>query len=414
MGWGNCWVYHFDHKIARSFFFAQELRMKLIRLKLAALGVAVVLAACGGGGAGDQAPRVAFSSMVSFGDSLSDVGTYRVGTIAALGGGKWTVNSAAARNWTELIAADINAAPPCAAQTGLLVNIPGLAGAPVTNVPACTNYAQGSARVSGIFAPNSASLQAAPFNQVNLGLLAAPVTTQMAAHLAKTGGAYSGTELVTVMAGGNDVFMNLNGVASAAAGGAAAVGAAVAAGWSSTVQGQVAAGGAAAVNAAISAAVTGMGQAGAELAGLVKTQVLAKGARFVVVVNLPDVSQTPTASALDAQTRGLVGTMVTTFNTQLQGGLAGTPVVVVDAYTQGRDQVANPAQYSLTNVTTPACSATSPANPLAGSSITCTAASTIAGDTSRFLFADTVHPTPYGYQLLAQLVAVGMAKAGWI
>jgi outer membrane lipase/esterase len=388
--------------------------MKLIRLKLAAFGTAFLLAACGGGGAGDQTPRVAFTSMVSFGDSLSDVGTYRVGTVAAIGGGKWTVNGPTARNWTELIAADIKTAPPCAAQTGLLPNIPGLVGAPVTNVPGCTNYAQGSSRVSGVFAPNSATLQAAPFSQVNLGLLAVPVTAQMAAHLARIGGAYSGTELVTVMAGGNDVFMNVNGIGAAAGGGATAVGAAIAAGWSTTVQGQVAAGGAAATNAAVAAALAGMAQAGAELAGLVKTQVLAKGAKFVLVVNLPDVSETPFALAVDAQTRGLVNTLTTTFNGQLQAGLAGTPVVLVDAYTQGRDQFANPGSYSLTNVTTPACSTTSPANPLAGSSLGCTAASTVAGDTSRFLFADTVHPTPYGYQLLAQFAAVQMAKAGWI
>jgi outer membrane lipase/esterase len=388
--------------------------MRLIRLKLAALGVAVALAACGGGGAGDQTPRVAFTSMVSFGDSLSDVGTYKVGTIAALGGGKWTVNGPTARNWTELIAADIKVAPPCAAQTGLLVNIPGFTGAPVTNVAACTNYAEGSSRVTGIFAPNSATLQAAPFNQVNLGLLALPIANQMANHLTKIGGAYSGTELVTVLGGGNDVFMDFNGIASASAGGATAVGAAITAGWSQSVQAAVAAGGAAATNAAINAAVAAMGQSGADLANLVKTQVLAKGAKYVVVVNLPDVAQTPFANALDAQTRGLLNTMVTTFNAQLTAGLAGTPVVLVDAYTQGHDQIAEPAQYSLTNITTPACSATSPANPLQGSSIACTAASTIPGDTSMYLFADTVHPTPYGYQLLAQFVAVQMAKAGWI
>src|SRR6478736_5934705 len=112
--------------------------MRQIKLKLAALGAAVVLAACGGGHDG-----LRFDSMVSFGDSLSDVGTYKVGTIAALGGGKWTVNSASARNWTEWIAADIHVTAPCAAQTGLLTNIPGLTGAAVTNHTECTNYAQG-------------------------------------------------------------------------------------------------------------------------------------------------------------------------------------------------------------------------------------------------------------------------------
>lgn len=390
--------------------------MRLMRTKLAAVAAAVVLAACGGGsGPGNQAPAVAFTSMVNFGDSLSDVGTYKVGTVAALGGGKFTVNGPTARNWTEWIAADIKVAAPCPAQTGLLPNIPGLVGAPVVQNTSCSSYAQGSSRVSGIFAPNSATLQAAPFNQQTLGMTATPLTQQMASHLARHGGAYSGTELVTVMAGGNDIFMNVGGVGAAGGGGAAAVGAAIAAGWSSSVQAAVAAGGPAAVQAAATAAVTSMGAAGAELAGLIKTQIIAKGAKYVVVVNLPDVSQTPFAMSTDAQTRGLVNQMVTTFNGQLAAGLSGVAgVVMVDAYTQGRDQTANPAQYSLSNVTTPACSTTSPANPLQGSSLGCTAASTIAGDVSAYLYADSVHPSPYGNQLLAQFVAVQMAKAGWL
>ncbi|HSI54354.1 MAG: SGNH/GDSL hydrolase family protein [Ramlibacter sp.] len=382
--------------------------MRFTKLKLAAVSAAIVLAACGG------SDGVDFNSTVSFGDSLSDIGTYKVGTIAALGGGKWTVNSASALNWTELVAASARTGAQCAAQTGLLVNIPGLTGAAVANHAGCYNYAQGSSRVSQLFAPNSATLQAAPFNAVNLGLLAVPLTTQMSMHLTRVGGSYSGRELVTVMAGGNDVFMNLNGVASAAGGGATAVGAAVAAGWSADVQGAVAAGGAAAANAAATAAVTGMGAAGAELAALVKAQVVAKGAKFVVVVNLPDVTQTPFGQSLDATSRGLLSTMVTTFNSQLSSGLSGSGVLYIDAYTQGRDQYANPAKYGVSNVTTPACSTTSPANPLQGSSITCTANSTVAADVSGYMFADSVHPSPLGYQLLAQYVITQMRSLGWI
>lgn len=390
--------------------------MRFFRTQLAAIGVAVVLAACGGGGsgAGDQSSRVAFSSLVSFGDSLSDVGTYKVGTVAAIGGGQFTVNGASPRNWTEDLAQDLHLGAPCAANTGLLPNIPGFTGAAVTPHTSCTNYAQGSSRVSGLLAPNSATLQAAPFNAVNLGLTALPVTQQIAQHLSRNGNKFSGTELVTVMAGGNDVFMNINGVGSAAGGGAAAVGAAIAAGWSSTVQNQVAAGGAAAVNAAATAAVASMSAAGTELAGLVKTQIIANGAKYVVVVNLPDVSQTPYALTTDASTRALLNQMVVAFNTALSAGLSGTSVVQVDAYTQGRDQYANPAQYAITNVTTPACSTTSTANPLQGSSLGCTANSLIAGDTSHYLFADSVHPTPYAHQLLAQFVSVQLAKAGWL
>jgi len=386
--------------------------MRLMRAKIAAFGAAVVLAACGGG---DRAPSVPFSSVVSFGDSLSDVGTYKVGTVAAVGGGKFTVNGPNGRTWTEYLAADLNLPAPCPAQTGLLPNVPGFTGAAVVQNTQCTNYAQGSSRVSGVFAPNSATLQAAPFNQVNIGLTAVPVTTQIATHLSRKGGSFSGNELVTVLAGGNDLFMNANGVAGASAGGAAAVGAAVTAGWSSTVQNQVAAGGPAAVNAAATAAVTAMGAAGAELAALVKTQIVGKGAKYVAVVNLPDVSQTPYALAADAQTRGLINQMVTTFNAQLAAGLGGTPgVVLVDAYAQGRDQTARPQAFGYSNVTGVACSTTSPNNPLAGSSLGCTANSLVAGDTSRYRYADSVHPTPYAHQLLADAVAAEFNRAGWI
>ena len=89
-------------------------------------------------------------------------------------------------------------------------------------------------------------------------------------------------------------------------------------------------------------------------------------------------------------------------------------VLLVDAYTASRDQAADPAQYGLTNATTPACDLSAPSNPLQ-SSLTCTDSNVLAGtDVSKFLFADAVHPTPYGYRLLAQLVAQKMAARGWL
>ena len=407
--------------------------MKKVKLALSALGTALILAGCGGGGGTATSTNSAgLTSMVVFGDSLSDIGTYKVGLIAAVGGGTFSVNSATAKNWTELIAAQYNLPKPCAAQTGLLSIIPGITAVPVQNFSTCRNYAQGSSRVTNPAGPNSIAIQQGVFaatkaaggsdaqagqaaaNAAGLGLMAVPVVTQMANHLSAAGGSYSGKELVTIMAGGNDTFLNLNGVSSAAAGGAGAVGAAQFAGWSAGVQASVAAGGAAAAGAAQQAAVAGMAQAATELVALVNTQVLAKGAKYVAVVNLPDVSQTPFAATFDPATRGFVNLMVTTFNSTLAAGLTGkSGVVLIDAYTQGRDQVANPAQYSLSNVTASACSATSPANPLAGSSLTCTAASLIPGDTSRYLFADGVHTTPYGNQLLAQFVTKNLVTAGW-
>jgi phospholipase/lecithinase/hemolysin len=407
--------------------------MKKVKLALSALGTALILAGCGGGSGTATSPNSnGFTSMVVFGDSLSDIGSYKVGAVAAVGGGTWSVNSPTAKNWTESIAAQFNLAKPCAAQTGLLSIIPGIPTVPVQNFSTCRNYAQGSSRVTNPAGPSSIAIQQGVFaatkagggtdaqaglaaaNAAGLGLMAVPVANQMASHLANAGGAYSGRELIAIMAGGNDIFMNLNGVSSAAAGGAGAVGAAQFAGWPAGVQASVAAGGLAAAGAAQQAAVAGMAQAATELVALVNTQVLAKGAKYVAVVNLPDVSQTPFASSLDPATRGFVNTMVTTFNTTLNAGLAGKAgVIVVDAYTQGRDQVANPGQYALSNVTARACSTTSTANPLAGSSLTCTAASTVAGDVSKYLFADDVHLTPYGNQLLAQFVTKNLATAGW-
>jgi phospholipase/lecithinase/hemolysin len=140
--------------------------------------------------------------------------------------------------------------------------------------------------------------------------------------------------------------------------------------------------------------------------------IVANGAKHVVVVNLPDVSQTPFAYALDLQTQGLINTMVVQFNTQLAAGVAGTPeVLLVDAYTQGRDQNARPASYALTNVTTPACDLTKTALP---TSLVCTASTLVATDVTGYEFADTVHPTPFAYSLLARFVAENMIKNGWL
>jgi outer membrane lipase/esterase len=347
---------------------------------------ALLLAACGGGGDGDQSPRAKYTSMVTFGDSLSDVGTYAVSTIAAVGGGKYTVNGPNGKNWTELLAASAGVSALCAAQTGLNSIIPNIPAVPVTNHAGCFSYAQGGARVTNPIGP--ANINTYPSDPAGaLGQLTVPVITQIANHLTAVGGSFAGTELVTVLAGGNDVFMNL-----------------------AVLSATVAAGGDA--NAAAAAAVDAMGQAGAEEADYVKSQIVAKGAKYVVVVNLLDVSLTPYAYTTSASTQALINTMVTTFNAQLHAGLAGTSgVLEVDAYTQGRAQTADPAQYGVTNNTVPACDLT---KTIFASSLVCTESTLISGDVSHYQFADDVHFTPYGYSLLAKYVTDQMIKAGWL
>ena len=456
-----------------------------------ALLTSVILAGCGGGGGGDQASKVKFSAQVSFGDSLSDVGTYAVGGVKALGGGKYTVNDIgadgknAASNWTELMAATMGLPAPCAAETGLASN--GLLAsfsAAILFAPACTSYAQGGARVMGAVGPANLAY-ADKHASSQLGQLTVPVVTQIANHLAKAGGKFQGDEIVFVLAGGNDLLYQANQLqldataAGTLAGGnqyattligtlaagstspatalpviqlafgtelanpahttttltVAAYTAAIGQGFpagnvpAAVASAQAAAAGAGAAAGAAYAAdpaklasyVAAMATAGDQLAALVSGQIVANGANYVTVLNLPDVSKTPYALAQSAAVQGWLSTMVTTFNSHLAAGLAAQPkVLLVDAYTIDRDQASNPGPYGLSNVTTAACADVDSDNPLSQtknllhSSLVCNKNNLIAGADQHYKFADSVHPTPFTNLLLARYVSKEMVTRGWL
>jgi outer membrane lipase/esterase len=357
---------------------------------LASVAVAAALVVAGCGGDSDVSVPVtssSFDSLVSFGDSLSDVGSFKVGTIAQLtaqaGGGRWVTSSPAGGEiWIERLSVTLNLPKPCAAQTGMFPNIPGITGAPIVVNTNCRAYGQGSSRVTNPAGPNSVALQAA--GQVNLGLTAKPVKDQMAAHLAAVNGKYSGRELVTVMAGGNDVFMELG---------------AVGAGLQTPAQ-----------------ALTNMGAAGTTLGQLIKSEVLGKGAAYVLVLNVPSISDTPLGRTFDANTRALVDGMVTTFNSQLASQLTGVAgIKQADAYAESKKQAANPAAFGFTNVTVPACGINALSSPATapGTALVCNGTNLIAGDVSRYQFADDVHPSAYGHQVLANFAYDQLLTANW-
>ncbi|MFA9274145.1 MAG: SGNH/GDSL hydrolase family protein [Candidatus Aquirickettsiella gammari] len=401
------------------------------------LVAAVLLVGCGGGGssATDPAPKIKFSAQVTFGDSLSDVGTYKVGTVAALGGGKYTINSATAKNWTEIVAADLGLSAPCAAQTGL----EGLASqgfnVPVKNNAGCTGYAQGGARVTNPVGPGNKLLGG---NNAILGQLTVPVMKQIQNHLDANGGKFTGTEVVFVSGGPNDAFIQAGTLSAAAT---AAATAAVTAAVPGQIQKDIASGvckptdaqasncipaavaaltptvgasaGAAYAKANAQTYVDAMGTAGTELASYVNNMILAKGAKYVVVVNMPDLSKTPDALKQSADTQTLLNGMTVTFNARLLAGLAGNDnVLFIDLFTRFRDHAANPSLYGIGNVTTPACDLTPAKNPL-GSSLVCNANNLIAGDTSKYYFADSVHPTPLGQSLFASFISEELSKRKW-
>ncbi|OBV40422.1 SGNH/GDSL hydrolase family protein [Janthinobacterium psychrotolerans] len=201
--------------------------MQYTKFALAAL-TAAVLAGCGGSSGGDQTLKVKYTAQVSFGDSLSDVGSYAVGTVAALKGGKFTINGnntainpeLTGKNWTEHLAAQFGLPAPCAAETGLEGNAAqGLSVARVKHA-GCFGYAMGGSRVTVPVGPNNKATGSA------LGALTVPVATQIANHLAVSGGKFSGTEVVFVMAGGNDALFQLGALQSGATAAGTAAGSA--------------------------------------------------------------------------------------------------------------------------------------------------------------------------------------------
>ena len=99
----------------------------------------------------------------------------------------------------------------------------------------------------------------------------------------------------------------------------------------------------------------------------------------------------------------------------------------MDFYTSLNDQVANPVQFGLTNAKDTVCPITGvgsdglPSYTFA--TCTATALSALpppAGATGgadwwkTYAFSDSFHPTPYGHQLLGQLVSRSLAQAGWL
>lgn len=455
--------------------------MRHTKLALTLL-TAAVLAACGGTSpsGGDQTQKLTFTQQVSFGDSLSDVGTYAVGAVKQAGGGKFTINGdGTAKNpelngkiWVDFLAAELRLPAPCAAQTGLEGDASKGFAVAISNNLSCFNYAQGGSRVTNPIGPGNKATGSP------IGEMTVPLVTQVANHLSRTGNKFSGTELVTVLSGGNDVLMALSTLSAqaTAAGNAAgaqafptllatqlaagatnpqtaaqAIGVAIAteaARPGSTTETIVAAAVGAAArqpgNAAVGqvsvygpivakvqadaaavgakagaeyAAANGpklvqdLGAAGAQMAALVKNEILAKGAKYVIVANLPDVASTPAGKSKTADIQQLITAMINAFNTQLKSGIGSDDrILYVDLYTVSNDQVKNPAPYGLTNTTSPACGP----NALGTTSLICTNSNTVAGDVSRYMFADDIHPTPFENNLIARLVLKEMAVKGWL
>lgn len=366
---------------------------------ISAIVGAALLAACGGGDSGPTTTRV-----VSFGDSLSDLGTYTIATSAVPGvapyfGGRFTTNthtgyatttsplSNTSTIWVEWVAAKVGV-PITQAMLGFATTrIPCPAAANAALASSCTAYGQGGARVTD---PNGISHSA--------GALTDPAVTQVAAHLAKFG-SFSSSDLVLVWSGANDGLFLLG---------------AVGAGQTSPAT-----------------AVAAMQTAGTELAALVKSQIAAKGATRIAVMDFFDPVYFPNIAALDAGSQALARQFRTTFNTAMRAGLADTAgVAVIDMNALISDVVTNPSKYGMTNVTTVACDPAKMAPATGGSSLFCNAASaaqlTAAGlpgainsirtgaSINTWFWADGYHPSTGGHKVIGDYVISQIKALGWI
>ena len=391
--------------------------MKQWKWAAVAASCAVVLAGCGGASDGSNTtPKTVAPSVKVFGDSIMDSGTF---------GYKFTIQSADATKpfliFPEIVAANFGVSNLCS-----FFRFNGTTFVPNT---ACTSFAVGGGRV------NNLTNASAPSNSVPFS-----ITYQMAVGSATL----APTDVVIVDGGGNDLA-DLTG---------AYLGATTPAGIATYMSLLGTLLPPATVSAIIGSTptATSMGTAagayaqaiGATLAASVKTNVVAKGVSKVIVVNSPDITVTPRFAAVlsavaaaggtaqrDA-VQGAVRAWTAAFNASLAAGLAGTGVQVFDLYAEGARIVAAPAQFSMTNVTTPACpkvaggldsttgqaSLSQPATVVAcnsaSMSVNIPVGETSANWWKSYAYSDNFHPTPALHQLIGQSINLQVAKAGWL
>ena len=289
--------------------------------------------------------------------------------------------------WVEWVAARVSV-PITQAMLGFATTrVPCPAAANAALASSCTAYGQGGALVTN---PNGINH--------SVGALTDPAVTQVAAHLAKFG-SFSSSDIVLVWAGANDGLAQLGAV------------------------------GAGQTTPAL--AVAAMQTAGTELATLVKSQIAAKGATRIAVLDFFDPIYFPNIAALDVGSQTLARQFRTTFNAALSAGLAGTAgVAIIDMNTLLSDVVTNPSKYGMTNVTGVACDPTKMAPATGGSALACNAASATqlaaaglpasinsirdGANINTWFWADGYHPSTGGHKVIANYVITKIKEFGWV
>ena len=322
-----------------------------MRPNLRSLLVAVAIVACASGVRAQE-----YTSVVVFGDSLSDSGNVAELLPPVPSGSSFTTNPDPV--WAEIVAEEFDAS-----------GLPSGAGG--------TNFAIGGACVN----PDLPCLIAVPV----LGQVAMPrIDQQIALHLGSLpGGAVDPGALYALWAGSNDLVEILEAVAMPAPDAPPIdPGAAVPA----TAQHYV-------------SAIQSLQDA---------------GVRHVVVFNLPDAGATPFArSAGDPSLPPTLNALTVAYNRTLNTGLASLDdgIVPIDAFGLFNQVLQDPATYGFTDVTGTACRPLSEAvNSLAcGPLGSGTPAIYARGANDTHLFADEKHPSGGAHEMIANVVTATLA-----
>jgi outer membrane lipase/esterase len=300
------------------------------------------------------------------GDSLSDPGAYSqaVPFVSGLPSGlpyRFTDNALNGSSlvWSEHLAAAL----------GIKQGPDTITGVPLAGIPAVKvgggNYAQGGSRVNdqpgviGGLTPD-------------LGFTTLPGSQQIDRLLADHP-KLSGSDLVAVWLGANDVFTQYGSLP---------------------------------FGLPPQSAVANLQAAAKQLSTQID-RLVAAGAKNIIVVTVPNIGTTPFGRKQPDGGATLTG-LTNAFNAQLLSSLSGKSAVIVDSGKLLSAVQANPAKYGFTApnaATLPACL------PSGGSSLFCLQGLNALPDSAKRVFADDVHPTAAANALFGQAGFAGLQAA---
>jgi phospholipase/lecithinase/hemolysin len=313
---------------------------------------AMLAAACGGGSGGGNdsgsgAPPVQHHQfqVVTFGDSLSDAGTYAP-IASKVDGGRFTTNPG--QVWVQDIAQYYSGSLDAAYTISLSHALSPNGG---------YDYAEGGATVATPASDNN-------FLTDLIGDVEMPVTQQVTSYL-QAHGSFNANQLVLVWAGANDVL-----------------------------------------RAGTPPDATATVQDAATALAHVVGQIVQDGATHVVVLNLPAIGNSPKGIAKTdggANLNQLSQLFNSTLDAQMQATGVSGKVLEIDTYTWLNNVLANYGSYGFTvSNTAQACD---PNTTLDDSALMCSPLTYVALNADQtYMFADDLHLTTHMHTLLAQYV----------